>query len=328
VFAIRLSHPMSDSFGLANFLNAVGEFARGASAPSLLPVWQREILNARNPPRVTCVHHEYDGNSTNISIMTMHQDNNMVHRSFFFGPKELKSIRKHIPPPHKKCSNFEVIVSFLWRSRTIALQLDPNEVVRLSCTNSIRGKPGKLQLPLGYYGNAFAFPTAISKAGLLCQSPLGYALELVRRQKTQMNEEYIKSVADLMVLKGRPHITSIWNFIVADVSRAGLGDVDFGWGKPIYGGPTGAIPYIISILGRFKNSKGEDGIVIPIWLPQPIMGRFEQEYSKIIQKPHDDLNGIKNTDILIHALIYIYIYIYMRVLPCLVLCTLYSVANQ
>jgi hypothetical protein len=131
-----------------------------------------------------------------------------------------------------------------------------------------------------------------------------------------------------MVLKGRPHITSIWNFIVADVSRAGLGDVDFGWGKPIYGGPTGAIPYIISILGRFKNSKGEDGIVIPIWLPQPIMGRFEQEYSKIIQKPHDDLNGIKNTDILIHALIYIYIYIYMRVLPCLVLCTLYSVANQ
>uniref|UniRef100_M1C8D6 Alcohol acyl transferase n=1 Tax=Solanum tuberosum TaxID=4113 RepID=M1C8D6_SOLTU len=44
--------------------------------------------------------------------------------------------------------------------------------------------------------------TAISKAGLLCSNPLiTYAVELVKTLKDYMNEEYIKSVTDLMVIK-------------------------------------------------------------------------------------------------------------------------------
>ncbi|KAF9685030.1 hypothetical protein SADUNF_Sadunf03G0011900 [Salix dunnii] len=168
------------------------------------------------------------------------------------------------------------VVVFLARCRTIALHLDPDEVVRLSCSVNLRGKQA-LNLPVGYYGNAFAFPTAISKAGILCQSPLGYALELVRRLKTQMNEEYIKSVADLMVLNGRPHHTEVWNFLIADVTRVGLGDVDFGWGKPVYGGPVGARPCTSYYVGGFKNSSGEEGVLVPILLPLPIMNRFQQE---------------------------------------------------
>jgi hypothetical protein len=282
---------MSDSLGLAKFLNTVGEFARGERAPSLLPVWKRDILSARNPPRVTCVHHEFDETTTtNISL---DQGSNMVHRSFFFGPRELKAIRKHIPPHLQKCSNFEVLTSCIWRCRALALQLDPKEDVRLSCVINARGKQGVV-VPPGYYGNAFAYPSAISRAGLLCASPLGYALELARRLKTQMNEEYIKSVADLMVIKGRPHYATGSNFVVVDLSRSGLGEVDLGWGKPIYGGATGALPYF-SIYGRFKNSKGVEGIVVPIWLLQPVMERFQQELLKMTQESStDDSYGFEN----------------------------------
>ncbi|KAK9994171.1 hypothetical protein SO802_023874 [Lithocarpus litseifolius] len=42
IFALRFNHVM----------NAMGEMAQGATAPSILPVWQRELLNARDPPRV------------------------------------------------------------------------------------------------------------------------------------------------------------------------------------------------------------------------------------------------------------------------------------
>ncbi|KAJ6932127.1 hypothetical protein NC651_007745 [Populus alba x Populus x berolinensis] len=288
IFAIRLNHTMSDSLGLSKFLNTVGELALGASTPSLLPVWEREILNARKPPRVTCVHHEYEQlthTETSIVMTLQEHEKDMTHRSFFFGPSELKSIRKHIPPHLQKCSNFEVLASFLWRSRTIALQLDPDEVVRLSVMINVRGKQG-LKVPSGYYGNAFAYPTAIAMAGLLCQSPLGYALELVRRLKTQMNEEYIKSVADLMVLKGRPHYATVWSFLIADVTRVGLGDFDFGWGKAVYGGPIGAPPCTSFHVSGFKNSYGEEGILVPILLPLPIMNRFQQELlSNGIQYP-------------------------------------------
>ncbi|KAL2333549.1 hypothetical protein Fmac_014762 [Flemingia macrophylla] len=50
---------MSDASGIGQFLNAIAEIARGAQKPSVLPVWHREQLCARYPPRVTYTHPEY-----------------------------------------------------------------------------------------------------------------------------------------------------------------------------------------------------------------------------------------------------------------------------
>ncbi|MCI71674.1 benzyl alcohol O-benzoyltransferase-like, partial [Trifolium medium] len=41
-------------------MSAVGEISRGMNIPSISPVWRRELLNARDPPRVTCTHREYE----------------------------------------------------------------------------------------------------------------------------------------------------------------------------------------------------------------------------------------------------------------------------
>ena len=80
---------MCDSPGLIQFLNTVGEMAEGLSIPSLLPIWQRELLNARNPPQITCVHHEFkEITNTKGTLMSM-DENNLVHRSFFFSRKEI-----------------------------------------------------------------------------------------------------------------------------------------------------------------------------------------------------------------------------------------------
>ena len=54
-------------------------------------------------------------------------------------------------------------------------------------------------LPTGYYGNAFAFPVVVTTAGKLCENLLGYALELVKKAKNDVTEEYMRSLADLMV---------------------------------------------------------------------------------------------------------------------------------
>ncbi|KAI4310460.1 hypothetical protein MLD38_035438 [Melastoma candidum] len=60
ILALRMNHAMCDGQGLAQFLYAVGEMAQGASVPSILPVWSRELLEARILPQVTYMHHEYD----------------------------------------------------------------------------------------------------------------------------------------------------------------------------------------------------------------------------------------------------------------------------
>ncbi|KAM7479343.1 hypothetical protein LguiA_027556 [Lonicera macranthoides] len=284
IFALRLNHTMCDAAGLVQFMIAVGEIARGACAPSVKPVWQRHLLNARDEPRVTCTHHEYEEVADTKGTIIPLDD--MTHRSFFFGPTEVSALRRFVPPHLRKCSTFDVLTACLWRCRTISLRPDPEEEVRVLCIVNARTKFNP-PLPSGFYGNAFAFPVALSTAGKVSQNPLGYALELVMKAKSDVTEEYMKSVADLMVTSGRPHFTVVRTYLVSDVKRAGFGEVDFGWGKAAYGGPAkggvGAIPGVASFIIPFTNKKGENGVVVPVCLPAPAMEIFVSELNSMLK---------------------------------------------
>ncbi|KAI3850368.1 hypothetical protein MKX03_000836 [Papaver bracteatum] len=239
ILAIRLNHTMSDAQGLVQFMTALGEIARGALAPSILPVWQRHILNARDPPQPTFAHHD------------------MVHRSFFFGPQEVAALRRHVPSQIQSCSTFEMLTACLWRCRTIAISPDPEEEVRMICIANVRGKFNP-PIPEGFYGNAFAFPVAIST--------------LVKKAKREVTDESMRSLADLMVTNGRPNFAVVRAYLVSDVTRAGFGDVDFGWGKALYGGPAkggvGAIPGRMEFWYQFLGG--------------PAMKKFVVDFEKLI----------------------------------------------
>ncbi|KAM1061516.1 hypothetical protein ACFX2A_026537 [Malus domestica] len=229
ILALHVNHTMCDAPGLLLFLTVIAEMARCAHAPSILPVWERELLFTRDPPTITCAHHEYE----------------------------------------------DVI--------------DHSDGSYASSNQSNMGKHHNVRLPLGYCGNAFAFPTAVSKAEPLCKNPLGYALELVKKAKATMNEEYLRSVADLLVLRGRPQYSSTGSyFLVSDNTRAGFGDVNFGWGQPVFAGPAKALD-LISFYVQHKNNT-EDGILVPLCLPSSAaMERFQQELERITQEPMDDI---------------------------------------
>ncbi|KAL8038237.1 hypothetical protein ABFX02_11G092600 [Erythranthe guttata] len=247
IFSLRLNHTMSDGTGIAEFMSAVGEFARGAEAPSLQPIWERHILSARNPPRVTCTHHEYDDVVNNIPIIL---DDDMVHRSFFFGAPAISALDGRLPPHlHRNCTKGQ----------------DPMhhklpEAVQSSTPCWV----------LRAYGNAFVLVAAISTAESLSKNPFHYAVELVMKAKTKATEEHVKSVADLLVIR----------------------DVDFGWGKPVYGGPAkgevGVVPGLSSYYVPFKNKKGENGIIVPISLQKNAMDVFVKELEIMLKNDNEN----------------------------------------
>ncbi|KAJ6379717.1 hypothetical protein OIU76_016376 [Salix suchowensis] len=281
LFGLRLNHTMSDGSGLAQFLTAVGEMARGATAPSVTAVWERYVLNSRNPPRVTCIHREYEEVADNKATIIPPDD--MAHCSIFFGPSEISALRKLTPPHLSHCSTFEILTACLWICRTIALQPDPTAEMRIICLVNARGKFNPPLLPRGYYGNGFCLLVEVATAGELFKKPIGYALELVRKAKASMTEEYLQSTASLMVLRGRPLFTVPGTYIVSDLRRAGLEKVDFGWGDAIYGGVAKAVPELASFYIPFTNKKGEDGIVVPFCLPAPAMERFFKELEGMLK---------------------------------------------
>ncbi|KAJ0687192.1 putative benzyl alcohol O-benzoyltransferase [Helianthus annuus] len=293
ILAVRFNHTMCDGFGYAQFMTTLSEMTNGALVPSILPVWQRELLCAREPPHVTCTHHEYDEVAdTDGKIFTL---NDMERRSFFFGPTQISALRRFLPTHLKGCTTFEVLTASLWRCRTIAIQPNLEDDMRMMIIVNARSK-FKPMIPVGYYGNVFAYPAAISKAQDICNKPLGYALELVKKAKSEVTEEYMRSVADLMVIRGRPLFTTVGSYIVSDVTRFGLLELDFGWGKSVYAGPDF---HVASFYTRYINRKGESGILASVWLPAIAMKRFVEELDKMLARDDNDYHVIQEDSQLI-----------------------------
>ncbi|KAL9320342.1 hypothetical protein ACSQ67_012181 [Phaseolus vulgaris] len=282
ILALRFSHTMADGFGYQQFMNAWVEMARGATKPSIAPVWRRELLMARDPPRITRNHREYE----QIQDTLPSSNHNLIQRSFFFGRLDIAALRKSIPQHLQHCSTFDLITACLWRCRTKAMQIEANEDVRMMCIVNARGRFNP-PLPVGYYGNAFAYPAAVTSAGKLCQNPFGYAVELINKVKGEMKEEYLQSVADLMVMKERSLLfTTVRSCIVSSLVQVKFRAMDFGWGEAVYGGVAqagaGSFPGA-SYFYSAKNGKGEEGIIFPISLPAEAMERFTKEFNHMLR---------------------------------------------
>ncbi|CAO2148287.1 unnamed protein product [Urochloa humidicola] len=272
VFALRLNHAMCDATGIAQFISVVAELARGLPAPTIAPPVSRELLDARNPPRPSFPHPEFD------AVPPPPPPGDMVTRTFTFSPSEINAIRKGLPPSLRDtATTFEVLTAALWRARTVALELTH---VRLAFVCNVRGLP-ELGLPAGFYGNAGVLATATAEA--LLAGSLGDTVELVRQAKAMVTAEYVRSAADLLVLRGRPRVAISKNMlVVSDNRRNGFYGIDFGWGVPVFAGPSCAMPSCSFILA-VRNGDKENAAALPIMLPRPAMDRFASEMERLVK---------------------------------------------
>lgn len=111
------------------------------------------------------------------------------------------------------------------------------------------------------------------------------------KAKANVTEEYVRSFIDLTVAKGRAPISMEWTYIVDDLTRIGLWDMDYGWGKPVYGGmaycEVDSTPGTGNYFLRIRDGGGDgDEIVAPMCLPANAMERFEVELEKLLIDSH------------------------------------------
>ncbi|KAK1695359.1 hypothetical protein QYE76_012056 [Lolium multiflorum] len=274
VLALRCNHVMCDAIGIAQFMNAVSELARGLPSISVKPVWCRELIEMRNP--------------SNPGTLPDIPEVPMVERSFTVRASDVAAMKKCLPPLLRDtATTFEILAAFLWRARTTALDIPPGEHAPLVIAVNFRGDAGAgISLPAGYYGNAVATTTVPADAAVLRRGSLGDAVALVRLAKAAGTTEYFRSMANGTKVRGLRSFNPANLLAISDTRNIGFHRVDFGWGEPIFAGPVSTF-FTMCYFIRIKDRDGEDAFVMPLMLPRLAMDRFAAEVERSL---FDDAN--------------------------------------
>ncbi|XP_047317735.1 spermidine sinapoyl-CoA acyltransferase-like [Impatiens glandulifera] len=294
VLGMSLSHSVCDGFGAAQLFKALVELAGGKTEPSVIPVWERERLTVK----ILDADLEVDMTQPIPNVLdlgvsphfpTLELMNECVGISGD-GLKRLKmKIATEMGDEGSSLTTLEAITAYVWRSRFRALELSPDDKTMMFMTMGLRNLP-EINLPKGYYGNAFIVTSPIVVLGRdLNEGPLSNIVKLIKESKhISSQHEYIQRylrITETNRLKNEMKIFESMGgiFSLSDWRRLNLfEEEDFGWG-----GCSNVVPLPYNVVGHNDLSvflppynldhSMKDGLRIFIGLPKVSMKKFKQE---------------------------------------------------
>ncbi|KAF8390690.1 hypothetical protein HHK36_025217 [Tetracentron sinense] len=272
VLGLCMNHCMFDGLGAMEFVNSWGETARGLQL-TVPPFLDRGILKARDPPKIEFPHHEFAEIEDISNTVDLYKEE-MMFRSFCFDHEKLEQLKMKAMEDGvlEKCTTFEALSAFVWRARSQALRLQPDQQTKLLFAVDGRSRFNQ-RLPKGYFGNGIVLTNSVCSAGELLENPLSYAVGLVQNAVKMVTDSYIRSAIDYFeVRRARPSLGA--TLLITTWSRLSFHTTDFGWGEPMLSGPV-ALPEkeVILFLSHGKERKN---INVLLGLPASAMKIFQE----------------------------------------------------
>nr|XP_023923955.1 fatty alcohol:caffeoyl-CoA acyltransferase-like [Quercus suber] len=290
ILCTAINHCLCDGIGTSQFLQA---WAHITTRPNLglpiTPLHSRHMLKPRNPPKSSFTHPEYTRTNSNdnntIDMVKFLQSQPLVPTSFTFTTSHILHLKRQCVPL-LKCTTFEALASHTWRCWVKSLDMSPSLKAKLLFSVSVRKKMNP-ELPLGYYGNGFVLGCAQTNVKDLVTSNLYHGVKLVQQAKSTLNDEYIRSVIDLLEDKSvKTDLTT--SLVISQWSKLGLEDLDFGEGKPLHMGSLTSDIYclFLPVIGDF------DAVRVLVSMPEGIVEKFEYFMKDFWDKEDNaDANG-------------------------------------
>ncbi|XP_061373779.1 omega-hydroxypalmitate O-feruloyl transferase-like [Gastrolobium bilobum] len=271
VLGVNVNHCMNDGLSAMQFVNSWGETARGIDL-KIPPFLDRTILKARNSPKIEFPHNEFT-EIEDVSDTSKLYEEEMLYRSFCFDPDKLELLKKKATEDGvlKKCSTFEALSAFVWRSRTEALSMHPDQQTKLLFAVDGRSKFVP-PIPKGFFGNAIVLSNAMCNACELLKKPLSFTVGLISKAIDMVTDSYMRSAIDYFEVKRtRPSLTA--TLLITTWTGLSFHTTDFGWGKPQSFGPA-TLPEKEVIL-FLSHSEERKSITVLLGLPASAMKKFE-----------------------------------------------------
>ncbi|KAL6956493.1 omega-hydroxypalmitate O-feruloyl transferase [Sarracenia purpurea var. burkii] len=278
---MTINHCMADGISAMEFVNSWAETARGIPL-SIPPFLDRTILRSRQNPNIDYAHEEFSEiNDDTSAVAGIFQEEQMVFRSLQFDPEKTSSLKETAMADGddngqiiiKSCTSFAALTAFVWRARTKALEMKPNQRTKLLFAVDVRSKLSP-PLPRGYFGNGIVLTCCVCAAGELTEKPLSFAVGKVQNAMGKVTNDFTRSAIDYFeVTRARPSLAA--TLLVSSWRRLPFDDsADFGWGKPIKWGCVNLPEKEVALL----LSDGKDKMTTTLLLGLPItaMKRFQE----------------------------------------------------
>ncbi|KAM6552713.1 hypothetical protein CsatB_013475 [Cannabis sativa] len=288
---VAMDHHVVDGISAVHFLNSWSDIARGVDLKSP-PFIDRTMLCARNPPKPIFDHIEYKPPLPMIKTTTSSSCESQVDVAIYkLTNEQLKTLKakcvsytngddKNKP----RYTTYEILAGHVWRCVCKARKLSNDQETKLYTLVDGRSR---LQPPLppGFFGNTIFSATPIVKAGELLESNENtwYAVNQIHSTLKRIDDCYLRSALDYLELQ--PNLSALSrgshtfrspNLGIISWIRLPFYDLDFGWGRPIFVGPStilyDGLTYLLS-----SPSYDEDGsLLVAIGLQHEHMKAFEK----------------------------------------------------
>lgn len=113
-----------------------------------------------------------------------------------------------------------------------------------------------------------------------------YSVKLVQEAKERLNDDYVRSMIDLLdARKVKPELSS--SLVISPWTKLGLEDLDFGEGRPLHMGPLASEIYclFLPVIGDLQ------AFTVLMSIPQAVADRFQHYCTKDLDDEEE--NGIK-----------------------------------
>lgn len=277
MLGLGMNHNLFDGIAAMEFINSWSRTARGLPL-KVKPFLDRTILKARNPPVVEFPHDEFLQIEDVSNTADLYKEE-IAYRSFCFSPDDLENlkIKATADGVMATCTTFEALSAFVWKARTEALKMKPDQKTKLlfAVDGRSRFEP---QLPEGYSGNGIVLTNSICTAGEQVENPLSFTVKLVHDAVKMITDGYMRSAIDYFeVTRARPTLGS--TLLITTWSKLSFHANDFGWGEPLMSGPV-ALPEkeVILFLSHGEQRKS---VNVLLGLPVSAMNTFEELVKQI-----------------------------------------------